>query len=120
TRRSPGCGPGAGRFRLLVATGITVALRVARRTRRTPGRVPGSAAGRCPEPGQRIADVRSISAPQYRTDAGRLVTGTHCARADPQTRGHGPGVVRVRVTSPHATVEARTASPPGHYRPGAM
>jgi hypothetical protein len=45
TRRLRGCGPGAGRFRLLVATGIRVALRVARRTRRTPGRVPWSAPG---------------------------------------------------------------------------
>ena len=29
---------------------------------------------RCPEPGQRIPDVRGISPPQYRTDDGRLAT----------------------------------------------
>src|SRR6267378_1787747 len=49
---TPGCGAAAGRFRLLIATGITVALRVARRTRTTPGRVPWSAAGR-PRTGHR-------------------------------------------------------------------
>src|SRR6266699_1625418 len=116
---APGCGAAAGRFRLLVATGITIALRVARRTRTPPGRVPWSAAGgpalgippapvgvRCPEPGQRIPDVRGISPPQHRTDAGRLVTGTRVRPGRPADQGHGPGAVRVRVTSPHATVKA--------------
>src|ERR1700704_1800063 len=57
---APGRGAAAGRFRLLIATGITVALLVARRTRKTPGRVPWSAAGpaghrypRAPEPTRR-------------------------------------------------------------------
>jgi len=106
---------------------------MARRTRDTPGRVHGSAAGRpsaghpcgpvdvaVPEPGQRIPDVRGISPPQHRTDVGRLVTGTRVRPRRPVDQGTWPGVSRVRVTSPHATVEARAASPPGHYRPGAM
>src|SRR5580704_16208491 len=41
--RTPGCGPGAGRFRLHVGTETTLALRAARRTRGTPGPVPWSA-----------------------------------------------------------------------------
>src|SRR5258706_7547236 len=54
---------------------------------------------RCPEPGQRIPDVRSISPPQHRTDVGRLVTGTPVRPARPADQGTGQGSVRVRVTS---------------------
>src|SRR6266516_2042364 len=78
-----------------------------------PGTAPAPVGVRCPEPGQRIPDVRGISPPQYRTDAGRLVTGTRVRPGRPADQGHGPGAVRVRATSPHATVKARTASPPG-------
>src|SRR5258705_12350649 len=58
---APGCGAAAGRFRLLLATGITIALPVARRTRTTPGRVPWSAAGR-PSTGQPSCSRRCAAA----------------------------------------------------------
>src|SRR5258707_14663853 len=44
-RPAPGRGPGAGRFRLQVGTGITVALRAVHRTRTDPGRCPGPRQG---------------------------------------------------------------------------
>ena len=53
-------------------------------------------------------------------EPGRLAAGTCGHPGRPAYQGTRPGVSRVRETSPHATVEARTASPPGHYGPGAM
>src|SRR5580693_7187391 len=60
---TPGLWTGSRAVRLLVATGITVALRVARRTRRTPGRVPWSAAGTPAPDGRRPAGHRYPRAP---------------------------------------------------------
>src|SRR6185437_16620602 len=47
---------------------------------------------RCPEPGQRIPDVRSISPPRQRTDVGRLVTGSRVRPGRPADPGPGPGL----------------------------
>src|SRR5271154_7549139 len=74
----------------------------------------------CPEPGRRIPAVRSISPPQHRTGVGRLVTGTRVRPGRPADQGTGQGRYGCECPSAHATMEARTPSPPGHYRPGAM
>src|SRR5207248_348585 len=83
-----------------------------------PGTPPAPVDVAVPEPGQRIPDVRGISPPPAPDGRRSAVTGTRVRPGRPADQGHGPGAVRVRATSPHATVEARTASPPGHYRPG--
>src|SRR6266513_923373 len=88
---APGCGPGAGRFRLHVGTQTTLALRAARRTRGTPGPVPWCAAGR------------------------PLVTGTRVRPDRPADQGTGPGSVRVRMTSAERD---RGGQDPKPYRPG--
>ncbi len=46
---------------------------------------------RCPEPGQRIPDVRGISPPQYRTDDGRLATGTRVRPGPTRMPGNAAG-----------------------------
>src|SRR6185312_6163205 len=98
---APCRGPGAGRFRLQVGTETTVAFRAVHRTRTDPGRYPGLRQGgrpfgsvdvRCPEPGQRIPDVRSISPPRQRTDVGRLVTGSRVRPGRPADRALAGGM----------------------------
>src|SRR6266576_205648 len=97
---APGCGAAAGRFRLLVATGITVALRVARRTRTPPGRVPWSAAGRprtghpscsrrCAVPGAMTADSRRPRHQSTPAPDGRRPAGHRYPRAPGPTRRPG-------------------------------
>jgi hypothetical protein len=100
TTADPGCGSSAGRFRLLIATGITVALRVARRTRKTPGRVPWSAAGR-PGTGHRSYPVdqghgngKFVRWVDYYWDGAALRPGRG-ARGSDAAHGHrGPPVDR--------------------------
>src|SRR6478752_3806986 len=113
---APGCGAAAGRFRLLVTTGIRVALRVARRTRTTPGRVPWSAAGRpstghpscsrrCAVSGARTADpdvcgISPTAARSYQTEVlGDAQGAVMFFTNTPQEFGHeirGIAVVDIR------------------------
>jgi hypothetical protein len=60
---------------------------------------------RCPEPGQRIPDVRSISPPQQRTDVGRLVTGSRVRPGRPADPGQG--LLLVENLGDHAPLRDR-------------
>src|SRR6476469_127592 len=84
---APSRGAAAGRFRLLIATGITVALRGPRRTRKTPGRVPWSAASR---------------------------PGTRAPRPSPVDQGHESGAVLVRVAPALTVVNEYLAAKSAH------
>src|ERR1700730_16759140 len=75
---------------------------------------------RCPEPGQRIPDVRGISPPQHRTDVGRLVTGTRVRPRRPADQGTWTGVSRVRVTSAARDRGSEDRKPSRPLPPGAM
>jgi len=75
------------------------------------GAPPAPQMWRCPEPAQRIPDVRSISPPQHRAHAatGRSLVAA-CARCRPADPGPdpAPGPYGCEWPPPHAIVEART------------
>jgi len=66
----------------------------------TAGAPPAPQMWRCPEPAQRIPDVRSISPPQHRAHAatGRSPVAA-CARAGPQTRAQTRPRVRTGTSA---------------------